>query len=66
MLEPTNLPHAEVPDLSFAKGGPRNTQRVVSGAFWNVLRGGPDRVGPAPQDEGEGITAVQIGVPSWS
>lgn len=51
-VEPTKPPHAEVPVLSLSKDGPRSTQLGESSAPWNLLRGGPDFVGPPPQDEG--------------
>ena len=47
MRSPPNIPHAEVLVLSLSKGEPRSTQNGFP-----VLRGDPDYVGLAPQDEG--------------
>jgi ApbE superfamily uncharacterized protein (UPF0280 family) len=48
--EPKNLPHAEV----LREAEPRSTHHGRTGAFWSLLRGRPDCVGPAPQDEDGG------------
>jgi error-prone DNA polymerase len=51
LMEATKPPHAEVP----AKSGPRSTQNGFPSASLTILRGGPDCVGPTPQDEGSGL-----------
>jgi hypothetical protein len=53
-MEPTNLPHAE----ALREVEPRSTDHDGSSAFWILLRGRPDCVGPAPQHEGGGCATT--------
>ena len=51
-MEATNLPHGEVLAAKAASLEP-------SSASWSLLRGRPDVVGPAPQDE-DGCIGVAV------